>query len=607
MLAVAAFAVLMASGGCRAAPATEPPYSLPADESVARVWCESPMRKVFPSEQPPAAEGEEVVLWAARGEAEPAQIVLRPAQTLSRVHVRFGDLAGPRPLPAGHLVANFVGWIAVDEPRALGGHSGPTPDPLLPNHLEELKPGTTEPIWITAYVPRDAPPGDYAGRFWIEAEGVSLPVRLRVHVFDFALPETPTFTTLARVVGNVPAEQRPTWWRNLARHRISGEAYPASLKVQFAGQKPNLDFTPYDAAEAQYFDQFGLRLQHLPQLGLGDGATLRGNGRWAGHPVFSPEFSAMFPSYCRAMADHLRQNGWLRWTHFQFWDEPSGAGIDYCKRLAELVRAAAPDAKIYLTTPPTPDLYGLVDIWCVPLIYGYPAQACAERRRAGDQIWAYDNRLFSLDVDSSSLDLREFTWRLFSADVVGTEWWAINRWVSDPYTVPNQYPRQNGGGFFLYPPRDGDEPVNSIRWEMVREGIEDHDYLTLLAQGIDAARERLGASDAALSGKARAKALCAMVAPNVGRAASDSRVLAATRLRIAREIVFYGQQPDVVFAVQAGGIVGRAAPGTQVRIEGAEVALGSDGAFAWRGRRGARGATLEVTKGSAAKSLVVAL
>jgi len=503
LLPVISLALLL--GGCSAAESgpAGAPYCLPADGEAARVWCESPMRKVFPSRQPPQARGEEVVLWAARGEAEPAQIVVRPARTIARARVRFEDLEGPANLRAEHLKANFVGFVNVNKARWGGDRTGPTPDPLLPNEPTTLEAGRSQPIWITMTVPREAPAGEYAGRLWIEGEGVSLPVALRAHVFDFALPESPSLTTLVRL-WNTPRDQREAWWRNLAAHRITGETYPATLTVRFSGDEPALGFAHFDATTARYADEYGLRIAHVLQMSLGNGAGfLDKDRRWGGAPLFSAQFERRFTGYSRAMADHLREKGWLEWTHFQFWDEPKpGEMTEACQRLARLVRAAAPDAKIYLTSAPKPELYGLVDIWCVPLIHGYPAEACVERRKAGDEIWAYDNRLYSLDADRSSVDLRGYPWRLFGADVVGVEWWAVNKWTSDPYQVPNQYARQNGGGFFLYPGRGGAEPVNSIRWEMVREGIEDHDYLTVLASAIDEARDRLGVSGQALSGKA---------------------------------------------------------------------------------------------------------
>jgi len=54
----------------------------------------------------------------------------------------------------------------------------------------------------------------------------------------------------------------------------------------------------------------------------------------------------------------------------------------------------------------------------------------------------------------------------------------------------------NGDGRFFYPPVDAMDgkkslsgPVNSIRWEMLREGIEDYEYLWLLRDKVNKLKE----------------------------------------------------------------------------------------------------------------------
>jgi hypothetical protein len=59
------------------------------------------------------------------------------------------------------------------------------------------------------------------------------------------------------------------------------------------------------------------------------------------------------------------------------------------------------------------------------------------------------------------------------------------------YGVPDgqRWPWGNGDGRFLYPPRahsnqSGPQltgPINSLRWEMLRAGIEDYEYFHLLS------------------------------------------------------------------------------------------------------------------------------
>jgi hypothetical protein len=57
----------------------------------------------------------------------------------------------------------------------------------------------------------------------------------------------------------------------------------------------------------------------------------------------------------------------------------------------------------------------------------------------------------------------------------------------------------NGDGRFLYPPnrdpgRDKTKylcgPVDSVRWEILREGIEDYEYFVLLGKAVAAAKNR---------------------------------------------------------------------------------------------------------------------
>ena len=91
-------------------------------------------------------------------------------------------------------------------------------------------------------------------------------------------------------------------------------------------------------------------------------------------------------------------------------------------------------------------------------------------------------------------------------DITGMLYWTTTYWWDEgPYT--RQTPHNpwekalnmagsngNGDGILLYPPsreipKTGEKlitgPVNSLRWEMLREGIEDREYFWLLNQQIN--------------------------------------------------------------------------------------------------------------------------
>jgi hypothetical protein len=117
-------------------------------------------------------------------------------------------------------------------------------------------------------------------------------------------------------------------------------------------------------------------------------------------------------------------------------------------------------------------------------------------------------------------------------------------WVTG-YGNPVGYraPWGNGDGRFLYPPRhakgDGqapvlDGPVNSIRWENLRDGMEDYEYFWLLRQAV----EQAGADKDAEFVQAARRLL--QVPPEVSRDlthfTTDPRPLLEHRERIGRAL-----------------------------------------------------------------------
>jgi len=161
-------------------------------------------------------------------------------------------------------------------------------------------------------------------------------------------------------------------------------------------------------------------------------------------------------------------------------------------------------------------LSGLIDIWC-PVSFNYEHEAANGRRARGERFWWYvctgpKAPYCTLFLDHPATELRTWLWQSWQRDVTGVLVWSSNYWTSstafpdpdkpqNPYADPMGYvsgystPKGvkaywgNGDGRFLYPaesaavPSDKpiiEPPVSSIRWEMLREGIEDYEYLYML-------------------------------------------------------------------------------------------------------------------------------
>jgi hypothetical protein len=181
-----------------------------------------------------------------------------------------------------------------------------------------------------------------------------------------------------------------------------------------------------------------------------------------------------------------------------------------------------------LTEEPGDALAGAVDIWC-PISFNYNHEAAEKRRACGERFWWYvccgpKAPFCTLFIDHPATELRVWHWQTWQRKIVGTLIWASNYWTSEaaypdkpqnPYEDPMSYvsgystPKGtksywgNGDGRFLYPPEAAavpgksgpgpvlQPPVSSIRWEMLREGVEDYEFLWLLRDLVGKKRNRL--------------------------------------------------------------------------------------------------------------------
>ena len=517
---------------------------LPDPKPGVALWWEGPLRKVFPDETPPAKTGRGVQIAAAGDECEAVQVCLRPEQPLTNTTVAFADLTGPSRIPAAALKANFVGFIDVKEPKTGRSIVGPTPDPLLPDETLTLPAGRTTPIWITLHVPRGAKPGEYLGAMTIRADGLSAAVPLSVRVYGFDLPTHPRLRTIARIWQHHKGYLQ-LFRKNLQEHRCSGTSSMGGISAKRQGDTVVVDVSKLKQMADANLRAFGFQVFNVPSVFLGDASgAYSKNNTWHGFELFSPEFDRAFESYCRQVGDALRAEGLIPYALWQIWDEPHGPMLDKCTHLARLVKRAVPDSRIYLTTGVRDELLDLVDIWNLPWPSRYSEDAADKARSRGAALWAYQNSLYSLDVPDSSLLMRYYLWRLRRYDIQGVEWWSVSQWKSDPWTVPNQYPPQNGGGFFLYPTKDRKgAPINSIRWEQYREGVEDYDILSLLMDEQDRVAKALGLSDARLSGRRQMQELARRVALNTADVSRDPRAADEAKRRAAERIEFLRQGP----------------------------------------------------------------
>mgnify|MGYP000499628327 CR=1 FL=1 len=519
---------LLAAGTTRS-PATEQPA----------VWSVDPLVKVFPDDTPetpgrPYLGPQDV----ARGEHASLQVVVRAAAGVTGLSAVAGPLEhqddpGAELHPAA---VRFVGYVPVDRPipdppsDQLRKPPADFPDPLLETATLDVPAGRAQPIWVTVPVPAQAPCGLYRGTLELtwksgEKDGrARCPLEIRVHdvtVGRTRLWVTNWFHMHWPHMAVQPEPGSPEYWellrryaRNMADHRqnvaMIGAVGLAGYRVG-PGDTLEIDFTTFDRW-VTIFKEEGV-------IGRIEGAHLGGRaGDWTSPFVVhirriqdgrvveatvdpsSPEADAFFAVFLPALVRHLREKGWLDIYMQHLGDEPIQENLDSYRAMAALVRRHAPELRI-IEACLIKDLAGSIDVW-VPVLGELHQQweHYAARQQAGEEVWFYtcvspQGEYANRFIEQPLIKTRLLHWINYRYGLTGYLHWGYNAWTAeDPFRKltrdhgsPAYLPA--GDSWIVYPGKNG--PLDSIRFEAMRDGIVDHELLSMLAGKDKAAAMRL--------------------------------------------------------------------------------------------------------------------
>ncbi len=336
------------------------------------------------------------------------------------------------------------------------------------------------------------------------------------------------------------------------------------------GLRVAFDFAAWDSALQRAVDTFHFNSFRLDVPGMG-GGTYEGHTVpvLRGFPEASPVYQALFGSYLGQVEAHLRKRGWLDEAYVYWFDEPGREQYPFVRAGFERLKRVAPQIGRMLTEQPEPGLYGGPDIWC-PITPEYDHVRAEERRRQGERFWWYvccgpKAPQTGLFLDHAGTELRVWLWQTWARGITGVLVWETVYWTShtaypagpqNPYADPMSWTSGaglaagqrrkwgNGDGRFLYPPEAAaagtqagpvlDGPVDSIRWEMLRDGLEDYEYLALL-------RARLAQAGATLTAERRAELEALLNVPpaittDLQTFTKDPAPIEAHRARLARAL-----------------------------------------------------------------------
>jgi hypothetical protein len=461
-----------------------------------------------------------VTIKAARNEYEPFQVVVRAGTSqLKEVTVEMTDFRSKTGsvIPHSHVSLYREHYLEISKasPKSKDG-AGWFPDALVPflNPIDgnpitqarfigapfDVAPDSNQPVWVDVFVPKDAPPGEYSGTIAVGAQNqarVSVPVKLTI--WNFALPDTPSmrsnfggFSGRLAKLHHVKVDSPE--FRALERHYAEALAahrlcppIPDYLMPEIKSDG-SIDPTKTHAQLKEWMNTF--HLTGFPLNLIGEDPVGKDRERNI--------------RYLQGMYAYLKTNHWEKFAYLYVLDEPNdAAAYSEVRKRGGFIHQAQLGIKVLCTEQPTPQesawgtLVGSVDIW-VPLWTLFEERSAAQRLGAGEELWSYTalcqgekgNDTPYWEMDFPLLDYRIPCWTSWRYGITGLLYWTTVYWekVEDPWTNPATYGEGlavfNGEGSLFYPGFDAGfaGPVASIRLKQIREGLEDYEYLNLLAR-----------------------------------------------------------------------------------------------------------------------------
>ena len=446
-----------------------------------------------------------------------------------------------RYVPVQRARSEFI-WTARPEEvygKEVSGFGAPdiVGDPLMDVPSVDVPSYRAQPIWFTLEIPKSAAPDTYRGKLVIHTDQYQdVDISLVINVLHHTLPSPENYRffldlwfnpNAVAVVNALEPWSEEHWkhlepylkdlasrgaktvtttivpypwaigWLNGSRRSQTCIGYPSMVNwLRDASGNWSFDYSIFDRFVETCFrhgidrriDAFSLTA--FEQKGKGCEIvfrqkenntldTLRYNGMDA-------EYEAIWKYFLRDFENHVKEKGWLDKTYLSFDEAPQ----EVIESILDMVGNSAPAFLNQFSIAGKRDTESLAKSFS--LFYSH----LSEKMPANDEISVLLEKrrndsgkttTFYLCGDpahpnsfafSPAVESRMIPWLAAYYNVDGYLRWAYNSWSDkDPYTNP-VFNFIQGDDYYIYPAKNG--PVSSIRWELLKEGIEDFELLNIV-------------------------------------------------------------------------------------------------------------------------------
>lgn len=509
------------------------------------VYAVPTLEKIFRWARPGKDAKKTIQLSAAKGEYESAQLLLVPYSDILNVsitatpflNVKTDKELSPRFLTSaqkrnGHLRIRWTGFF----PYSPNPEQKDYPDPLFDRVPAVIKAGEAQSVWLTFFVPESAEAGIYRATVSVSGNGKTENIPVELNVRDFTMPREGMWGEAYSSLGAMaPAgmelrnDQIEIFVTNQVEHgmrmiritapnlfRIHGDpkgAYPGLSSGPFEASSDGrilLDSTEFDRiidiserAGKPYtlyytvpIERFMREAYELKKILPGRHADRVGNALLNNR--YLEEVLVLFRK-------HLERKNLNGRIFLGVSDEPGNIKVWF----DNLCQAALGSGIPFTTAHGSSDLREadpkICAIW-KPIYGSYDEDFMKKAKAAGVKTAFYNcGPPPTTAIGAPGCEWRNYLWQAAKYDLDMVSWWGIQCWTSYDADGKESLWRNYYGhwNYLIYPEHPVNKPfytkqggwrdkgfIDSIRWETIRDGMEDASYVKLLRSLIDKARKQ---------------------------------------------------------------------------------------------------------------------
>lgn len=448
----------------------------------------------------------------AKYEGEGMQFILKFPKDVAEVKVAMTDLVldgGTEKIEKISLYKEH--YINCTKDYNKSTPAGYYPDALIPidgdlqiNNSVDIPANNNQGYWITVKTAGNQTAGIYKGEVTVSYKGgkdIKIPVE--VEVWDFELPVKPSFETAYAVSDWSAFSYLNNKNVYVPFNELRTQLFEFSYEYRVSGGYLPIE---YNTSPQHIADQTEAALKKYPQVTC---------------------FNLGNPN--KDLADALEAKGLLQYGYTYLFDEPgySDEINENIQQRYKEVHSLNPHIRNMLTTAPRVEIPD-TDIWCgIWSSYGCDEYVIRDFQEKGDTVWWYgcvgpQAPYPTYHIMDDVMTSRLVHWMQKDFNVTGNLYWATciyqiynlddeaagyskqrDIW-NDPYIFRYGDGSEGGAagdGYLFYMGYENDGyvnktmPVPTIRFEAIRDGNEDYEYLVLLENKIKALFEKWNITD----------------------------------------------------------------------------------------------------------------